>query len=186
VKADPREGSQIRAGRRRNRKDPCRRRAGCVRACRPRGCATARVLAPEVNIDTAGVVRAWNAARTAVLAVLRGKQAAPLDAAALPENALAAITAYDETRGCVAVISNALQAVNPQLALVKEQAAAANLAALSADLAKLKAVQARFDPANAALCQAYLDEKAAKTATETLRDQARAVLDQYRQNIFPA
>ena len=141
---------------------------------------------PEIHIDTAAVVRAWNGARTAVLAALREKQAVPLDAAALPENALAAITAYNEMRGGVAAISSALQAVNSRLALVKEQAAAANLAALSADLARLEAVRARFEPANPALCKAYLDEKAAKTATETLRDEAREALDQYRQNIFPA
>ena len=34
--------------------------------------------------------------------------------------------------------------------------------------------------------QAYLDEKAAKAATEVLRGQARDALDDYRQNIFPA
>jgi wobble nucleotide-excising tRNase len=37
-----------------------------------------------------------------------------------------------------------------------------------------------------AKCEAYLDEKTAKAATEALRDQARAALDQYRRNIFPA
>ncbi|MDN5540701.1 AAA family ATPase, partial [Comamonas sp.] len=35
-------------------------------------------------------------------------------------------------------------------------------------------------------CAAYLAEKAEKTQTEVLRDQARAALDNYRQNIFPA
>ena len=34
-------------------------------------------------------------------------------------------------------------------------------------------------------CNAYLTEKAAKTVTEELRTQARADLDQYREQIFP-
>jgi wobble nucleotide-excising tRNase len=100
---------------------------------------------PEVMIDTAAVARSWNAARTAVLSCLRAKQAAPLDPAALPSAALAAIEAYDESRRLVGEVSASLQAVNRQIALVREQAAAANVAALAADLARLKAVQTRFD-----------------------------------------
>jgi len=141
---------------------------------------------PDLEIDTAAVVRRWNAAREAVLGNLRGKQGAPLEPATLPNEARAAIAAYDESRVEVARVSAALLAVNPQIALVKEQAASANVAALTADLARLKAVRDRFDPATAGHCQAYLDEKTAKTATEMLRDQARAALDQYRQTIFPA
>ena len=77
-------------------------------------------------------------------------------------------------------------AVNAQIAIIKEQAAAANVAALTADLAHLKAVEARCAPATAELCQAYLDEKAAKAETERLREQAREALDHYRQEVFPA
>jgi wobble nucleotide-excising tRNase len=82
---------------------------------------------PEVRIDTAAVARSWNAARTAVLSCLRAKQAAPLDPAALPSAALAAIEAYDESRRLVSEVSASLQAVNRQIALVREQAAAANV-----------------------------------------------------------
>jgi hypothetical protein len=48
------------------------------------------------------------------------------------------------------------------------------------------AIKVRHEPATAALCAAYIAEKDAKTATEVLRVQARAALDGYRQNIFPA
>lgn len=140
---------------------------------------------PEVNIDTAAVVRCWNSARTAVLDALRAKQAAPLDAIVISESTLRAIAAYNGEQEKVAAISEALRSVNGNLRLVKERAAASNLAALSADLTRLRTLQARFDPAIAVLCQAYLNEKAAKAATETLRDKARVALDQYRQNIFP-
>jgi wobble nucleotide-excising tRNase len=140
---------------------------------------------PEVSIDTAAVGRSWNAAGTAVLECLRAKQAMPLDPTALPNAALTAIAVYDQSRRQVSEISESLRALNQQIALVKEQAAAANIAALSADLAKLKAVQARFDLAIGAKFEAYLSEKAAKAATEALRDQSRAALDRYRQNVFP-
>jgi wobble nucleotide-excising tRNase len=55
-----------------------------------------------------------------------------------------------------------------------------------AALSRLKAVRARHTPATATLCDAYLAEKRAKAATERLRDQARAALEQYRANIFPS
>ncbi|MDI2054405.1 AAA family ATPase [Bradyrhizobium sp. Mp19] len=72
------------------------------------------------------------------------------------------------------------------IAIVKEQAAVANLPALTADLARLQAVQRRHSEPTNAQCADYLAEKAAKTATETQRRQARAALDNYRQNVFPA
>jgi wobble nucleotide-excising tRNase len=101
---------------------------------------------PDIAIDTAAVARAWKAAREAVLAALHAKQGAPLDATALPATALAAIASYDESRDGVMTISGALQVINAQIAIVKEQAAAANVATLAADLAKLKAARPAIAP----------------------------------------
>ena len=141
---------------------------------------------PEIDVDTAAIVRAWGAARDAVLTILRAKAAALLDAMELSPECLAAIGAYDAHRAIVADLSAALLARNPSVAIVKEQAAGADIASLSDDLAKLTAVRARHQSPTAALCDAYLNEKAAKRTTEELRDRARADLDQYRQGIFPA
>jgi wobble nucleotide-excising tRNase len=141
---------------------------------------------PEVNIDTAVIARAWKAAREAVLAALSAKRAAPLDPLALPESAVQAIANYDKLCAAVNTISGALQAVNTQIALVKERAASANVVTLTADLAKHKATRERHSATIAPLCQTYLDEKAAKKITEGLRDTAREALDVYRQTIFPA
>jgi hypothetical protein len=96
------------------------------------------------------------------------------------------IATYDAHRAEISEFSNVLQARNAPIAIVKEQAAGANVATLAADLARLTAIRARDEPATAELCRLYLEEKAAKTVTEGLRVQARAALDQYRQNIFPA
>jgi wobble nucleotide-excising tRNase len=141
---------------------------------------------PEMVLDTADITRKWREAREAVAALLQAKQAAPLEPLSISEAATGAISAFEECRQQVAALNGQLQAANREIALVKERAAAGNRTALAADLALLKAVKARYVPETAALCTAYLDEKAAKAATEAKRDQARAALDQYRQTVFPA
>jgi wobble nucleotide-excising tRNase len=140
---------------------------------------------PEISIDTAEIGRAWKAAREGVLVSLRAKHAAPLEAATLPAAVIEAVEAFHRFRDAVAQASAVLQDANGTLERIKEQAASANVATLEADLTKLLAVRARHTPDVATACQAYTDEKAAKGATERLRDQARAALDQYRTTIFP-
>lgn len=141
---------------------------------------------PEVGIDTAAVVRAWNAAREAVTAALTAKQAAPLERQALDQHARDAIAAYDSLRQRIADLSAALVAANEAIRVVQEQAAGANPSTIAGDLARLKATKARHTPENASLCAAYLAEKEAKVRTEQERAEARSALDEYRTNAFPA
>lgn len=141
---------------------------------------------PKVEVDTAAVLRAWTAAREAVLTALRAKAASPLEAMALGPETIVLIQEYDARRNEVAALSAALQACNPPIAVVKEQAANADVGARAADLARLQAVHARHSDPVKDLCEEYLLEKAGKTATEALRTQARTALNNYRQNIFPA
>ncbi len=140
---------------------------------------------PDLEIDTAAISRAWTAAKEAVLEHLRTKAAAPLEPMTLSPDALATVHTFRTKIAEVAEISESLIGNNAQLNIVKEQAAADDLAALTSDLDKFKAQKARYEPINVQLCDEYLSEKAAKTATEGLREQARAALDQYRQHIFP-
>jgi wobble nucleotide-excising tRNase len=141
---------------------------------------------PDIDVDTAAIARAWAAARDAVLTILRAKATAPLEPMALAPESIAAIDAYNVQRTAITSLSDALQARDAAIAIVKEHAAAANVATLAADLAKLASIKARHAPATAALCDEYLGEKTAKAKTEALRVKARAALDQYRQHIFPA
>ena len=141
---------------------------------------------PVIEIDTAAIVRNWNAARESVLAQLRAKAAAPLESMTLTPETRHAILLYRESITMVEALSRRLVGSNDRLAIVKEQAAGDNFAALGDDLAKLKAQEARFDPAVARHCETYVTEKAAKEATEFERTRARAALDQYRAGIFPA
>ena len=141
---------------------------------------------PVLDIDTAAIARQWNAARESVLQQLRAKAAAPLETMALTPETRQAIQDYRTRIAEIAALSEQLVGSNHRLDIVKEQAAADDLAALDDDLANLKAQKSRFDLAVELHCDAYLAEKTAKAATEMLRTQARAALDQYREQIFPA
>src|SRR5690606_29914380 len=79
-----------------------------------------------------------------------------------------------------------LAASNGAIALVKEQAVGADVATAEADLARLRLIKVRHSEPAATLCQACIDEKAAKAVTEGLRDAARVALNNYRENVFPA
>lgn len=141
---------------------------------------------PTISIDTAAVARDWKVARDAVLAELEAKQASPLDRRTLAAAARAAIAAYETARVGVQTAFASLVAINPQIAVVKQQASGADVGTLTADLARLNAIVARFTPTVAAACQAYNTEKNAKGVTQTALIQARDALNQYRVNVFPA
>ncbi len=141
---------------------------------------------PAIDMDTAAIARAWNKAREAVLQPLRNKLGAPLDRMNLSDKAKDAVAEFDRWRGKVKALSDRLQMHNRDIAVVKEQSAVAEVAALVRDVDHLKATKARHAEPHATRCGAYLHERTAKLNTETLREQARADLDNYRQNIFPA
>jgi wobble nucleotide-excising tRNase len=141
---------------------------------------------PELALDTAAILRAWNAVNTPVFKALRAKFSAPLDANKLDDETLSAIDAYSQARQLVFDAIDPLLARNADIALIKEQAAGANVATSEADLTRLKLIKTRHSDPVAAICQAVIDAKADKIATEALRDAARIDLDNYRQNVFPA
>lgn len=140
---------------------------------------------PEIAIDTAAIVRDWRAAREALVAHLAAKQAAPLERMGVSDQTRALVATYDRHRQAIAAINEQLRQANQAIGVAKERAATANAAALAQDLARLKAVKARNEPQTAAACDWYLQEQAAKQATEQQRDQAKAALEQHRAQAFP-
>ena len=140
---------------------------------------------PDLDLDTAAIIRSWRDAADAVGSALASKEATPLQSISLPDAAKRAIADYESQREFVAQRSGELQAANAAIQLVKEQAASANPQALEADVSRLLAVQARHTAPNDGLCTEYMDEKGAKATTEAARTQARADLDAYRANAFP-
>lgn len=141
---------------------------------------------PTFEIDTAGIARIWKAAREHVERLLDAKLSNPLEPISPTQEAVRAIAEHNAQCERIGAIADQLIEANARLDVVKEQARDANVAILTSDLANLKAVEARFDPPVAALCNDYLTEKAAKQATETRRNAARRTLDQHRQAAFPA
>lgn len=139
----------------------------------------------EVTLDTAAIVRNWRAALEAVIGQLAAKQAAPLDRMGLSNVTRALVATYEDHRETITTINQQLQEANQAIGVAKERAVAADSTVLAADLARLKAVKARHAPETAPLCDDYLRERAAKVATERLRDQARVDLEQHRTTVFP-
>lgn len=140
---------------------------------------------PDLTFDTTILERAWTQARQLVTGALSAKAAAPLERMTLPQEAREAIATYDAQRRHVSELSNRLLVANQEIGAVKERAAAGNATARAADIVRLRTIKARHEPAISLICDAYLQEKEAKTATERQRDQARQALAQYRQNVFP-
>lgn len=141
---------------------------------------------PDTHIDTAAVVRAWTAAREAVLGILRAKASAPLEPLELPQEVFDAVSDFDAQRQLVTEASESFLSCNAAISGVKEQAASADISALEDDLLRMKAIKARFQPDISEKCHEYLKEKAKKAETEAARAEARKKLDEYRESIFPA
>jgi wobble nucleotide-excising tRNase len=140
---------------------------------------------PQFEIDTAAIEHDWQAARDNLRTELTAKQAAPLEPIAIRDELRATVQAYEAHRTALIGINQQLEQANQTIVAVKQRANTANPAALSVSLSRLQATKDRHTPATTALCNAYLAEKAAKTATEQLRDQARTALENYRTAIFP-
>lgn len=140
---------------------------------------------PEITIDTATIVRDWQAARDALVEQLAAKQAAPLERIEVSNQTQELVAAYEVHRQVIGCVNEQLRLANQAIGIAKERAATANSSVLAKDLARLRATKARHEPATAALCDLYLQERAAKDATELQRDQAKAALEQHRASAFP-
>ena len=140
---------------------------------------------PEIIIDTEQVVRDWDAARKAVVAALRQKQAAPLEVIALEKTALDSVRTFGGHRGHIAAVGEGLIRANETISLIKKEADGANPQVIEKDLGRLRATKARHLPDIADRCNEYLKEKNAKVETEQKRDQTRIELNEYTVHIFP-
>lgn len=144
------------------------------------------IALPEFELDTAVIAHQWNAAREGVLEQIRAKGAAPLEPMVLSPAVCEAVGNYHKRSAEVAELSTKLCATNDQIDVLKENAQTEDIASLTDEIGKLKALKVRFDPDVMRHCKAYTTEKIAKKKTESLRDQARKALDQYRKHTFPA
>ena len=140
---------------------------------------------PEVQIETAAIIRDWQAARDQLAALLAVKQASPLDPVVVPEGVHTLVQLHVHSIASIFALNQQLTQANQAIAAVKQRAANANLVAIAATLSRLKAVQSRYTPATSAHCANYLAEKEAKASTERQREHAKTALQQYRVSVFP-
>lgn len=141
---------------------------------------------PDLEVDTASIVRDWNAARESVLNQLRAKASAPLELMEISPETVQHIRVYREQILKVSELSDRLADANGKIAIVQEQAAGDDLSTLKHDLARLQAYKSRFEKDVAERCNAYLAELADKNKTVKLRNESRRKLTEYRENIFPS
>ncbi len=141
---------------------------------------------PEIELDTTAIASAWQAVRDSLSAAFRAKRAAPLTAIVLNEDAQRAVTTYATVAALVAETSRVLLAANENVQRVKEATQAGNMQTVEREVKRLKAAKARHTPATAALCTAYLTDKAAKEQAEGDKETAQAALDAHRVAVFPA
>jgi len=141
---------------------------------------------PAIDIRTEDIAPPWRKAFQDLKALLERKAAAPLEVVAIPDALRSLVADHDKASQRIQRLSDELQAANPRLDIVKEQAKDANVATLDADLQELRAVEARYDPAIVPLCDAYLAERDRKVKTEGARQAARVALDTHRKAAFPA
>jgi len=140
---------------------------------------------PEIDIDTAAILRDWKAALNFVLSQLSAKQTSPIELIEISQDTLQAIAKYHLRVDEITSLSEKILKVNEEITLVKERVDADDVQSLKSDLEKLRAHKNRFDPAVVQHCREYEDEKTNKEETERLRNETRQALEGYRARIFP-
>jgi wobble nucleotide-excising tRNase len=141
---------------------------------------------PDIGLDMQATVETWRSVREGILAVLRAKQASPLERLILADPLVEALARFNACGDTTVQFNQQLTSTNADIQIVKERAAASNVASIKTDLARLQAIKARYQEDTARLCKDYLDAKAAKATADKDRDQAKAALQQYRDTVFPA
>jgi wobble nucleotide-excising tRNase len=140
---------------------------------------------PPINLDTEALIQDWQASRDGLVGLLEAKSGAPLELLEMPNEVLEAIGRYRAAREDFRLVSERLVGCDAAIDAVKARAAASDPQLLQEQLERLLACQRRHSPRLAPFCDQYLEERAAKAATEWLRDQTREQIDQHRAVAFP-
>jgi wobble nucleotide-excising tRNase len=114
---------------------------------------------PELTLDTAAIVRDWQAAFRVVTAALAAKAQAPLDVIQFSTEAVAAIETHQQNLTVVAAYNARLAEANREIEVVKERAQNANATVIRANLARPQAVRARHRAEMISLRDEYLAAK---------------------------
>jgi wobble nucleotide-excising tRNase len=143
------------------------------------------IPAPEFAFDTVALANSWQMAYDLVQALVERKQAAPLEAIALPDEAVRSIRNHAENAQMLRDLDAQITEANTQVALVRERLGTADRRAIESNLARLRATRSRHNAVMTPLCAEYLAARSSKETVENERDAAKAALDQYRNTVFP-
>ena len=143
------------------------------------------VEVPEVDIDTAAVVKDWSAAHNAIMMILAKKAAAPLEPMELATEVIGKINVFQARSTELEQLMTEMEQANKNIAAMKEKAESGDLAMAEADLLRYQAKRDRHSEPMSTDCRKYLETKAAKTDAEKDRNDARKALDHYREAVFP-
>jgi wobble nucleotide-excising tRNase len=140
---------------------------------------------PEFGFDTIALANAWRTAYEQVRTLIEGKQAAPLEPIALPEDIAQRIGDHAGNAQMLRDFDTQISEANIQIALVRERLGTVDRRAIELNLARLRATRSRHSAAMTPLCTEHIAAKAAKETAENERDAAKTALDQYRNTVFP-
>ena len=142
--------------------------------------------APAFNLDYERLAAAWTDLRSALLAALEKKAAAPLEPIQLAESARNAMARYRELSDVVRALSASLVNQNFSVRQAKEHATEGSSLTVQARLEHLHTIQRRFQPEVDAACKAYLAARNKKAGAEQKKVRIRAKLDEHRKRVFGA
>ena len=138
----------------------------------------------DFNLDVSEILQSWRAARDSITELLRQKQSAPLEKIEVTDHTKKLLDTYGNHVATIAKVNQQLQVANQAIKEVKEQVASTNERELSELLERLKLTQRRYTPEVSASCDAYMQEIAAKAATEKARTEKQKQLDEHRESAF--
>jgi len=135
------------------------------------------VSLPVLAFDA--IQRAYTRLREECLALIRQKQAGPLESVLTGEDFAAAIAEIDSLRQGAKTYNDAVDASNAKIAEQKASAAKGDLTSEKRELTLLEATKRRHEPAIDAACQAYQQSVDGKAQLDAQKRSAKDRLDQY-------
>lgn len=139
----------------------------------------------SIEIDAQAIVASSEGAHAAVAAHLEAKRDAPLEPLSLSTDARDAIARYEESRSIVAAANRSVEQSRRTIATFVDQLEAADEGDVNREIMRLTAVQTRYLPEVAPLCDAYMAAQEAKSKTEDEITRVRQQLADHRQTAFP-
>jgi wobble nucleotide-excising tRNase len=121
--------------------------------------------------------------KSSSLALLDQKDREPLAAIQVDETFASALRAYETVRSRIDDFNLSVRQANALIAAKKAEVEVGDLTAVTSELTRLKAIQKRYQPDVALLCDEHVRLTGLKNSAEALKDSIRLQLDQYTSGV---